>query len=214
MKHILAALLLIAGSLGLATPALADLATDKKIYKETVIWPILQQIILCRPGVTGGLPANATQAQIDQCWANMQGKGFRFPTLQSIKDESNRSTTMHALLARGVWKIKTAATPAEYPFWDNRCGSRDMVTQIPMATTFEECAAKVASWSNQESKAMYLSRSYIVDENGQVVDHRNAYTIQPNWAAKLGHTNPRFATTIWNSKLAELRAKLAAAAAR
>jgi len=196
-----------------AQASFADqLATDKKIYKDTVIWPILQQIILCRPGVTGGLPANATQAQIDQCWANMQGKGFRFPTLQAIKDESNRSTTMHAKLARGVWQIKIAQTPEELPYWSNRCGAPDKITQVPMATTFEECEAKVSKWSNPDSKAAFLSRAYIVDENGNWVDHRNAYTIQPGWAKKLGHTNPRFATNIWNNKLPELRAKLAAAA--
>lgn len=193
-------------------PAFADLATDKKIYKATVIWPILQQIVLCRPGVTGGLPANATQAQIDKCWANMQDRGFRFPTMQSIKDEVNRSSTMHAKLARGTWKIKIAATPEELPYWKNRCGAPDMVTQVPMATTFEQCEAIVNRWSNVESKAMFLSRAYIVDENGNWVDHRNAYTIQPGWAAKLGHTNPRFARTIWNNKLPELKRKLAAAA--
>jgi hypothetical protein len=191
--------------------AFADFAADKKIYKDTVIWPILQNIILCRPGVTGGLPANATQAQIDACWANMQGRGFRFPTLQSVKDEANRSSTMHAKLARGTWKIKIAQTPEELPYWKNRCGAPDSVTQVPMATTFEECAAKVAKWSNPDSKAMFLSRGYIVDENGNWVDHRNAYTIQPNWAKKLGFTNARFAVNIWNSKMAELKAKLTAA---
>ena len=191
--------------------AFADFAADKKIYKDTVIWPILQNIILCRPGVTGGLPANATQAQIDKCWANMQGRGFRFPTLQSVKDEANRSSTMHAKLYRGTWKIKTAQTPEELPYWGNTCGSPDMITGKPMATTFEECDAIVSKWSNEESKARFLSRAYIVDEDGNWVDHRNAYTIQPNWANKLGFTNARFATNIWNSKMAELKAKLAAA---
>lgn len=195
-----------------AQSSFADLATDKKIYKDTVIWPILQQIILCRPGVTGGLPADATQAKIDECWANMQGKGFRFPTLESIKFEADRSTTLHAKIARGTWKIKTAATPAEYPFWDNRCGALKRQDGTPIATTFEECDAWVSNWANQETKASFMSRSYIVDENGDIVDHRNAYTIQPGWAKKLGHTNPRFATTIWNNKLATLKAKLAAAA--
>lgn len=187
-----------------AQASFADFAMDKRIYHNTVIWPILQQIILCRPGVTGGLPANATQAQIDQCWANMQGKGFRFPTLQSVQDEADRSTTMHAKIARGIWKIKTAQTPEELPYWNNRCGALKV-------TTFEACEAIVNKWSNVESRATFLTRSYIVDENGSWVDHRFAYTIQPGWAAKLGHTNPRFATTIWNNKLPELRAKLAAA---
>lgn len=207
LKGLLAALMAIAFT---ASAHADQLSVDKKIYRDTVIWPILQNIILCRPGVTGGLPASATQAQIDRCWANMQGKGFRFPTLQAVKDEANRSTTMHAKLARGAWKIKIAQTPEELPYWNKRCGSPDMITGVPMATTFEECEAKVAKWSNSESRAMFLSRAYIVDENGEWVDHRAAYTIQPGWAAKLGHTNPRFATSIWNSKMPELKAKLAA----
>jgi hypothetical protein len=211
MKLIGKLALALAIGVGLTTSVKADLVTDKKIYKDTVIWPILQNIILCRPGITGGLPANATQKQIDACWANMQGKGFRFPTLQSVKDEANHSSTMHAKLARGTWKIKIAQTPAELPYWSNRCGAPDMVTQVPMATTFEECSEKVNKWSNPDSKAMFLSRGYIVDESGNWIDHRFAYTIQPGWAAKLGHTNPRFATAIWNSKIAELKAKLAAA---
>lgn len=209
MKKIIFALIC---GLFVATSAFADqLATDKKIYKDTVIWPILQQIVLCRPGVSG-LPTNATQAQIDACWAGMQGKGYRFPTLQSIRDEVDRSTTLHAKIARGAWKIKIAQTPEELPYWGKTCGSPDMVTQVPMATTFEQCEAIVNKWSNVESRARFLSRAYIVDENGNWIDHRNAYTIQPGWAAKLGHTNPRFATNIWNNKLPELRAKLAAAA--
>ncbi len=196
-----------------AQASFADqLATDKKIYRDTVIWPILQQIILCRPGVTGGLPANATQAQIDACWANMQGRGFRFPTLQAVKDESARSTTMHAQLARGVWKIKTAQTPEEFPIWKFRCGVFDGTKGNPVVTTFEQCEAVVNKWTNADSKAVWLSRSYVVDENGNWVDHRAAYTIQPGWAKKLGHTNPRFATNLWNSRLATLKAKLAAAA--
>lgn len=205
--------LLFAALLGLTTSAFADqLATDKKIYKDTVIWPILQQIILCRPGITGGLPANATQTQIDACWANMQGKGFRFPTLEAIKAESNRSTTLHAKLARGVWKIKTADTPAEFPWWSSRCGGMKYADGTPMVSTFEECEAKISTWANEESKAAFMSRSYIVDEAGNVVDHRNAYTIQPGWAKKLGFINARFAQTIWSNKLPELKAKLAAAA--
>ena len=196
-----------------AQASFADqLATDKKIYKNTVIWPILQQIILCRPGITGGLPRNATQAQIDKCWANMQDRGFRYPSLQAVKDEVDRSTTMHAKLARGAWKIKIAQTPEELPYWSNRCGAPDMVTQVPMATTFEECEAKVSKWTNQDTKARFLSRAYIVDEDGNWVDHRYAYTIQPNWAKQLGHVNPRFATKLWNSRMAKLKTKLAAAA--
>jgi hypothetical protein len=187
--------------MALTASAKADFVTDKKIYNNTVIWPILQKIILCRPGITGGLPKNATQAQIDKCWENMQGKGFRFPTLQSVKDEADRSTTMHAKLARGAWKIMTAQTPAELPYWGNTCGSPDMITGKPMATTFKECDAIVSKWSNEESKARFLSRAYIVDENGNWVDHRAAYTIQPNWAKQLGHINPRFAKKLW-TKLA------------
>ena len=205
---------LVAGLMAIALTASAyadQLSVDKKIYQNTVIWPILQNIILCRPGKTGGLPRNATQAQIDQCWANMQGKGFRFPTLQSVKDETDRLTTMHAKLARGAWQIKIAQSPEELPYWSNRCGAPDMITGVPMSTTFEECAAKISKWRNAESKAMFLSRAYIVDENGNWVDHRKAYTIQPGWAATLGHTNARFATAIWNSKLPKLKAKLAAA---
>ncbi len=194
-----------------AGSAFADFAADKKIYKDTVIWPILQNIILCRPGITGGLPANATQAQIDACWANMQGRGFRFPTLQSVKDESNRSSTMHAKLYRKTWKIMTAQTPEEFPIWKYRCGVFDGTNGNPVVTTFEECDAIVNKWPNAESRASWLSRSYIVDENGNWVDHRTAYTIQPNWAKKLGFTNARFAVNIWNSKMAELKAKLAAA---
>lgn len=186
-----------------------QLATDKKIYKDTVIWPILKQIVLCRPGASG-LPSNPTQAQIDACWANMQGKGFRYPTLQAVQAELDTSTTLHAKLARGVWQIKTAQTPEEFPIWQFRCAQLSVKGVVP--TTFEECAAIVNKWPNAESRASWLSRSYVVDENGNWVDHRTAYTIQPGWAKKLGHTNPRFAVNIWNNKIAELKAKLAAAA--
>jgi len=204
---------LLAGLMAIALTASAhadQLAVDKKIYRDTVIWPILQQIVICRPGASG-LPNNATQAQIDACWASVQGKGYRFPALQSVKDEANRSTTLHAKLARGAWKIKIAQTPEEFPIWNRRCGIFDGANGGPVATTFEECEAIVNKWPNAESKAAWLSRAYIVDENGNWIDHRTAYTIQPGWAAKLGHTNPRFATSIWNSKLPELKAKLAAA---
>jgi len=208
MKKIILALLCAV----FAHTALADqLATDKKIYKDTVIWPILSNIVLCRPNASG-LGPNPTKAQLDACWASMQGQGYRFPTLETINAEVDRSTTLHANIARGKWQIKTAQTPEELPYWNTRCGSPDKVTQVPMATTFEECEAKVSKWSNQETKAAFLTRDYIVDENGNWVDHRNAYTIQPGWAKRLGHTNPRFATNIWNSKLATLKSKLAAAA--
>lgn len=193
-----------------AGSAFADFAADKKIYKDTVIGPIMYQVTLCRPGASG-LPNNATQAQIDACWTSMQGKGFRYPTQQSIKDETNRLSTMHANLYRGTWKIKTAQTPEEFPIWPYRCGIFDGTNGNPVVTTFEECDAVVSKWTNEESKAAWLSRSYIVDENGNWVDHRTAYTIQPNWAKKLGFTNARFAVNIWNSKMAELKAKLAAA---
>lgn len=186
-----------------AQASVADLATDRKIYRDTVIWPILSRIVPCQPGVTGGLPAKPTQAQMDVCLDN--AKGLRYPTLEAVQAEVKISSTLHAKIARGTWKIKTAQTPEELPYWNNRCGALKV-------TTFEECEAIVNKWSNVETKAMYLTRSYIVDENGNWVDHRFAYTIQPGWAKRLGHTNTRVADMIWNSKLPELKAKLAAAA--
>jgi len=196
-----------------AHTALADqLATDKKIYKDTVIWPILSNIVLCRPNASG-LGPNPTKAQLDACWASMQGKGFRYPTLQAVQAELDTSTTLHAKLARGVWQIKTAQTPEEFPIWKHRCGVFTNRDGSPAAKTFEECEAIVSKWGG-DSRTAWMSRSYVVDENGNWVDHRTAYTIQPGWAAKLGHTNPRFATNLWNSKLAELKAKLAAAASK
>lgn len=202
------------------TPVFADLATDKKIYHDTIIWPILKKVIPCQPNYSG-LPSNPTQAQLDACWALWGSTaGVRYPTLDAFKQEADTSTTMHAKLARGAWKIVTATTPAEFPIWDQRCGVikkkvvdavTGVVTWVPV-TTFEECAAVVNLWTNAESKAAFLSRSYVADENGNWVDHRRAYTIQPKWAKLLGHTNPRFAADMWAARLSTLNAKLAAAA--
>lgn len=97
----------------LAGSARADLAAVEKIYYDTITLPIMNRLDTCW---------KLGPARRDACYAGHKARGLRYQSREEYKAEAREMARMSAKLATGEWKIKTAATPAEFPLWNRYCG--------------------------------------------------------------------------------------------
>lgn len=176
MKSILAALLLIAAPVMAQTTQYE--ADVKKLY-DVIYWPILKAVVTCSRDKYPDATARA------KCEGNLANSGIRFVTEAQGKAEAREGARFHAgLLARnGIYKIVDDATTDPWTSW--RC--------LPPCTS-----------TNQETVAKSSVRSYVLDNNGNIYDHRMRYFIPPFYATKLGKINPRFSVTMWQARKGQL----------
>lgn len=170
-----------AALLGLAVSAPAQTtqfeADAKRLY-DVIYWPILNAVVACSKTK---YPDPAKRAA---CEGNVSSWGIRFVTDAQGKAEARECAKLHAgLLARNqVYKIIDDAATDPWTSW--RC-----------------LACKS---TNQEEVAKRSVRTYVVDADGNVYDHRMRYFIAPFYATKLGKINTRAATAYWQANKSKL----------
>jgi len=98
--------------------------------------------------------------------------GYRFPTRKEGDAEAMECARLHAGLLRG--RMKVVDTPPD-PWKDWRGKKTD-----PNAGVRKQASVK----------------TYVVDENGAVYDHRIRYFIPEPFATQLGFTNVRWAANL------------------
>lgn len=156
-------------------PAIALDAVEKRLY-DVIYWPIMQAVVPCS---SAKIPDPTKRAE---CEKNVSSWGLRFPTDASGRVEAKECAKLHAGLLRGTYKI--VDDPVMDPWTDWRC-----------------LACKS---TNQEEVAKRSVRTYVVDADGNVYDHRSRYFIPPGYAKRLGKINPRFAVTLWNNRKGQI----------
>lgn len=149
----------------------------KKLY-DVIYRPIIFKVLACPEA---RFPDPAKRAE---CEASTKAVGIRFYNKAVARAEAMECARLHAgLLARNaVYKIVDDAATDPWTAW--RC---------------PECTG-----TNQEDVAKRSVRSYVVDNNGNIYDHRTRYFLPPFYAKKLGLTNPRFSVTMWNARKGQL----------
>lgn len=161
-------------------PVMALDAVEKRLY-EVIYWPIMQAVVPCS---SAKIPDPVKRAE---CEKNVSSWGLRFPTDASGRVEAKECAKLHAGLLRGTYKI--VDDPETDPWTSWRC--------LPPCTS-----------TNQETVAKSSVRSYVLDNNGNIYDHRMRYFIPPFYAKKLGHINPRFSLTMWSARKGQAAAIL------
>jgi hypothetical protein len=147
---------------------------DVKRLFDVVYKPITFAVLACPDS---RYPDPAKRAQ---CEEGAQKSGIRFYNKAVARAEAMECARLHAgLLARNsIYKIVDDAATDPWTAW--RC---------------LECKPS----NNEEVNAKRSVRTYVVDNNGNVYDHRMRYFIPPFYAKQLGKINPRFAVTMWGN---------------
>ncbi len=168
-KGFLYALLAVAMTASAQTPYEKDV---KRLY-DVVYKPITFAVLACPDS---RYPDPVKRAE---CEASTKSVGIRFYSKAVARAEAMECARFHAgLLARNaVYKIVDDAATDPWTAW--RC---------PACTG-----------TNQEDVAKRSVNSYVLDNNGNIYDHRTRYFIPPFYAKKLGKINPRFSVTMWNN---------------
>lgn len=177
-KFIFAALL----GMAISAPAqTTQFEADAKRLYDVIYWPILNAVVACSRA------KYPDPVKRKQCEGNLATSGIRFVTDAQGKAEAREGARFHAgLLARnGIYKIVDDAATDPWTSW--RC-----------------LAPTCNPGTNQEVIAKSSVRSYVVDADGNVYDHRMRYFIPPFYATKLGKINPRFSVTMWNARKGQL----------
>lgn len=177
MKKIMIAVLLFAS--GIVSAQQTQYEKDTQRLYDVIYWPILHAVVACPKS---RYPDATKRAG---CEANVGGRGIRFVTDAEGKAEARECARFHAgLLARnGIYKIIDDAATDPWTSW--RC--------LPPCKS-----------TNQETVAKSSVRSYVLDNNGNIYDHRMRYFIPPFYAAKLGKINPRFSMTMWSQRKGQI----------
>lgn len=152
-------------------------ADTKKLF-DVIYWPILEAVVPC---TKKKIPDAVKRAR---CEKTSKDWGIRFVTEKEGKAEALACAKLHAgLLARNkVYRIIDDAATDPWTNW--RC-----VT---------------CTGTNEEDVAKRSVRTYVVDTEGNIYDHRMRYFLAPFYAKKLGMTNPRFANTLWSQRKGQL----------
>ncbi len=158
-------------------PVMALDAVEKRLY-DVIYWPIMQAVVPCS---SAKIPNAAKRAE---CEKNVASWGLRFPTDASGRVEAKECAKLHAGLLRGTYKIVDDPETDPWTSW--------------------RCLAPACTSNNQEVVAKSSVRSYVVDAEGKVYDHRSRYFIPPGYAKRLGKINPRFAVTLWNNRKGQI----------
>ena len=163
----------------------ADAQSDRdvQILFKQYYQPLLASVTFCTPA------KNPTPAAMEKCVAMAKDWKHRFPSAKEADAEAMESATLHANLLRKRWKIVDDAATDPWTSW--RC--------LPPTCNVG---------TNEETIAKSSVRSYVVDEAGEVYDHRMRYFIRPDWAKALGKINTRNAVTLWNKKAQAINAAL------
>jgi hypothetical protein len=175
MKTILAALLVIAAPVMAQT---TQYEQDTQKLFQVIYWPILQAVTPC-------LKAKYPDpVKLADCETRHKAFGIRFVTEAEGRREARECARLHAgLLARNkIYRIIDDAATDPWTAW--RC-----IT---------------CTGTNQEDVAKRSVRSYVVDNNGNIYDHRMRYFLAPYYANKLGMVAPRFAATLWSQRKGQL----------
>lgn len=177
MKYIIAALLLIAAPV-MAQPTQYE--TDVQKLYQVIYWPILQKVTPC---LKSKFPDPVKRAACEKQHAAI---GLRFSSEEQGRAEALECSRFHAgLLARNaIYKIVDDAATDPWTSW--------------------RCLAPTCNSTNQEIVAKSSVRSYVLDNNNNLYDHRMRYFIPPFYATKLGKVNPTFAVTLWNARKGQL----------
>lgn len=160
----------------------ADETKVKQLY-GAMYWPILHAVVACPKS---RFPDPAKRAA---CESGLSKSGIRFVTEAQGKAEAMECARLHVGLSNGSFKIIDDAATDPWTSW--RC-----------------LAPKCNPGINEEVIAKSSVRSYVVDAEGKVYDHRMRYFIPPFYAKKLGHINPRFSVTMWNPRKGQAAAIL------
>ena len=188
MNKIFFALLCVFAITANAQTPVSQFEKDTQLLYNQFYRPLLMRVVVCLPN------KYPTAAAMEACAKEAASQGYRFPSPKEANAEAMESAKLHAgLLKRNGWKIVDDAATDPWTSW--RC----LPPTCNMGT-------------NEEIVAKSTVRTYVVDADGKVFDHRMRYFIRPDWAKTLGKINPRFSVTQWNKQAASINAALAAQA--
>ena len=188
MNKIIFALLCVFTITANAQTPVSQIDKDARVLFNQFYKPLVNNVVFCSAS------KNPTPAAMQKCEKQAKDWGHRFPTAKEADAEAWESARLHAgLMKRNGWKIVDDAATDPWTAW--RC----LEPTCHMGT-------------NEETIAKSIVRSYVVDADGKVYDHRTRYFIRPDWAKALGKVNTRFGVDLWNKKSAAINAALAAQA--
>lgn len=174
MKGLIALLMVVCFSASAETQYEKDV---NRLY-EVVYKPILLAVLPCPES------RYSTPAKRIECEKSSAEMGIRFYNKATARAEAMECARLHAgLLDRNkIYRIVNDAATDPWTVW--RC--------ITCKST------------NQEEVAKRSVRTYVVDNNGNLYDHRMRYFLAPFYAKKLGMVNPRFADAYWGNVKGQL----------
>lgn len=149
---------------------------------DVIYWPILKKVTPC---LKSKFPDAVKRAACEKLHA---GLGLRFYKEEQGRAEALECARLHVGLATDSYKIIDDAATDPWTGW--------------------RCLAPACNSTNQEIVAKSSVRSYVLDNNGNLYDHRRRYFIPPFYAAKLGKINPTFAVKLWNARKGQAAAIL------